>query len=280
MRQVAERADNRAARGGGHAARAVLKSTRMQTTSWIIVVMVLGSGCSGVEALEGAVLLNQQCSTEFCGVFASADFGPADTVCTRSEVAGCEVVECAAAGRERLGKDSNAGDVSILGAQNGDVSLRWQKGEYESVFREGQAWAGGETLYVSTSGGVVPAFTSELPAPHALQLNAPDCGLECAPFSRRVDLPVSWSGPAGTKAQVTLSSAKRNVERVLVRCELAESPGVVPAAALQKLRRSGDGYTGTLIFTPFTQRTVVAGDWRVELRAEVDAAAKFFTTAD
>ena len=236
-----------------------------------------GSGGGVADAgisKSGTINLTQSCpSPSPCFGFANASFytlqnAQSQYACTYSTQGSCSVGVCSAtdAGTFNAAPES-AGVITIAGTLGGDLSLNFDSdGGYVQAYVQRTVFQGGETLTVSAAGAAVPAFSGKsVTAPSDVVLTAPALTVSTgfwAPLSRSSDYQVAWAD-AGTAPVVANFQATKGGALVLVSCTFMSSPGTVPAAAVNMLSGSSDGYQTFLSIGPETSTTFKAGDYSV-----------------
>jgi hypothetical protein len=204
--------------------------------------------------------------------------------CVERREASCVVRVCNV-GAAGLGSPVSAGQLTFTGllprevpdgglfspdAGDDDGGARWVLSPLDSGVASSSVpqrlFFGGDSLTVSASGGVVPAFTSPaLTTPAQVSVSKPRCTPACPPVRRDVPLEVTWTGVSFATVRVTLSSPQ-----VSVTCEApAEQNALrVPAALLSELTPSVAPGDATLVVLARTAVSFDAGAWDVTFAAE------------
>jgi hypothetical protein len=209
-----------------------------------------------------------------------AAFDLTHAACTESTVGLCSVKVCP--GSDMPKTSDRAGDITIAGLLTGSTTLAfgsgsggwdyaWEQSPSPALFDPGQ------TLTFSGAGDEVPAFSTSIVTPGPVTITAPTCTPNCPAIDRSQDFTVMWTGTSEVAAALLSSNAATTT---IVRCFFSASPGVVPAAALQMLGRTSDGYSDTVGISAVSRSMAVAGDYaiRVEIYDMHWSASGSFST--
>lgn len=135
------------------------------------------------------------------------------------------------------------GSVTVRGGQlpaSGLTAAPGQTFEAPATLVGSPAFAGGETLEFTATGGTLPGFTSKrLVAPSRVTLTSPvRDGDGVVSVSRGSDLTLRWTGGTEGVVGVALSATDPSTDtRTYISCEFARgaSTGVIPASILASL---------------------------------------------
>jgi hypothetical protein len=163
----------------------------------------------------------------------------------------------------------SAGNVTVSGGSiPAGTTLMNEGTNYYDDATSGDFISPGETIYVSASGGIVPAFSMKgVTAPSAVALTAPALSADggSADISTAADLHVAWSGgQAG--ATVTLQASSEGLGTSMSYATISCSwdgglgQGTVPKSILSMLAGGGPG---TLTYGQESATTFTAGAYSI-----------------
>lgn len=211
--------------------------------------------------------------------FDAPDAGPRPNPfanCSRSTVGACQSATCtfpdagvpAQDGGVVVDAVASAGTIDILGGIVAVQLVPQDGGSYPTINGTSSLFNGGETLQITASGGVVPAFTTSLDAPARTVVSTPDGGVQ---VFRDQPLTLTWTPSSIGELRFSFQTSNASSpfeapsEIDLVACSFPVSAGTaeIPAEALQTLRAG----SGTLSFDRVNEKVLTVGDWDVTVRA-------------
>ncbi len=205
-------------------------------------------------------------------IYARFASGPASAnPCVITTSSNCTTTVCTSDGglSETVVTLSSAGTLSIAGTLvDGGISLMPRtNGTYYDQLNT-QLWAGGETLTLSATGAVVPAFSAQtVVAPLDIVVTAPSCATNnCGTLSRSTPLTVSWTGGGSSTVDVDLTvndSVNLRVGKILCTFPASAGTGVIPTGVLATVP-AGQGF---LTIKPTGSTSFAAGAWMVSIIA-------------
>jgi hypothetical protein len=237
----------------------------------------VGGGGATAATRRGFVDLISHDAAALKGVADAWFEGISDPACMPYTVLGA----CVVSGCAKLlphGASEQAGTISISGGQMPfslqaypPVTYRW--------FSTVGVWNAGDALTATATGADVPAFSQTVVAPGAISVTSPNCSANhCDPIDLAQDLSVAWTGTPGL--DLRFSSINYVDSVIQVNCSFTSSPGIVPAAALGMLYRSGAGASNDIEAFSLNATTFTAGDYNVTLRALTWQTGGYFTTVN
>jgi hypothetical protein len=208
--------------------------------------------------------------------------------CQVQTVGACQVTSCAglASGDGGAGGDGGAVAGSVVSA--GTLSMTGGTGpialmpdtttgfySYSSAYPVGgPTVAGGDTLTVTASGAIVPAFTAHFVMPNDITVTSPVPPVPPMLFGsvavlRSSDLPIAWTGGGAGVVEVALGQ-KSGGGLTSITCLLpaAGGSGAIPAAALAGLTPTPAGGMSGAYFTINSSSDVVTvnpSGWQVRV---------------
>jgi hypothetical protein len=241
------------------------------------------SGDAGFAPKSGSIVVVSR-ATEVATVFTNsvgAAFvdGPGNTLpkgCQREVVGTCATVLCDYAnGGDQSpppGAPTSAGTIAIGGTAMA-FSLDYDRattkyGVTPTVPTDKLLFAGGDTITFAAAGADVPAFADSLVAPTPITVTSPALPLS---IDTSKDLVFHWTGTSvgmvAFNVRTATTSSATTVSSTFVTCQFEPSAltGAMPAALLQKLRKTDATTSGTLTTDLSTAKQAKAGDYMVHL---------------
>ncbi len=188
-----------------------------------------GSG-GGNQPISGGVSAFSYSGGGQAGYDVGAGFGP-DSGCTDMTFGPCDIGTCAAAT-----SNPNAGTITVMGGTQAVTLTPGSDGSYTDATGTTALWNGGETLTISASGGMVPAFMGSVQAPAPVTVNqlggaAWPAATATVNVSRATDLVVTWTATTGS----VLIGIANNTSGMTCVFDGSAGTGTIPAAALGQL---------------------------------------------
>jgi len=241
-----------------------------------VVVMVLAAACggggggNGVDAPGGVdmppdmpppavkvgvvgVFEQTVAAQQLTGVLATFTDGTGSTTPDRTE-GPCVVKHIDGATSSQV----SAGTVTVTRGAKVVTMTPDGANKYAGQIDQGFVYAPGDTLAVAAAGATVPAFSGDLTFPDAVTVTDPTA----FPAGIKAGFSITWTGAAAVHVTLTQSN------NVVITCDLASSPGAIPAAALSDLIPGNQQAMQIgLVIGAFAKTAKTAGDFSVELQA-------------
>lgn len=165
-----------------------------------------------------------------------------------------------------------AGVITVKGSDTAELADA-PDGIYPPLTPELRIFLGGETLRISASGRVVPAFATTLTAPSPVIVTAPtatsvaDSRSYTADRSR--DLTLTWTGGGVGLLSFYMLSEKTASSYLRAECRFPgeAGQGTVPAAVLGRFTRD----TISVNAWPWTSTAMDVADWTIDIEANAAA---------
>jgi len=203
----------------------------------------------GVVGVFEQTVANQQLT----GVLATFSDGTGSTTPDRTE-GPCVVRSTAGA----TATAASAGTVTVTRGAKVVTLTPDGASKYQGQIDQGFVYAPGDALAFAAAGATVPAFSGDLTFPDAVTITDPT-GF---PAGIKSGFSIAWTGAAAVHVTITQSN------NVVITCDLASSPGAIPAAALSDLIPGNQQAMQIgLVIGAFAVTTKTAGDFAVELQA-------------
>lgn len=152
----------------------------------------------------------------------------------------------------------SAGDVTVTRGATVVTMAPDSASKYKGQIDPGLVYQPGDTLAVAAAGATVPAFSGDVTFPDAVTVTDPT-GF---PAGIKAGFSITWTGAASVHVLITQSN------NVTITCDLASSPGAIPAGALSDLIPGNQQAMQIgLVIGAYAVTAKTAGAFSVELQA-------------